>query len=275
MSTIGSYNFNSLATWEDYSILHKEAGNVGKENFVNCINRASTMIESYIGRKIKARKYWREVYRNVKEVCLSNRPLLAVDGIYDGFDLETGTGTATTSGSTTSLTDTARTEDNDFWNGADIEVQVVSGAPEISVVKDYNSTGDVFTLESYAPLSEAVATSDAYTLRLRKVSSYYTLNIETDVIDIDNARGLIRLNGEYPVLVIDYVAGYQQIPDDIKMAALMQARHLMQMASSAGATSGQIGSANLSKDRRNFYTHLVPEVADMLNHYRRLMRKLV
>jgi len=69
--------------------------------------------------------------------------------------------TATSAGTTTTTIDTARTEDDDYWNGAYISMLDGDNAGETKKITDFDAAADTITHEAF---SNAVASGDSYVI---------------------------------------------------------------------------------------------------------------
>lgn len=263
MARTVSLDAYSLLTFAELQAINGDLSKIGESVGNDLINKSTKVIESWAGRKIKARPYWKQIFRNQKTLFL-NTPIQHITGIWDSFQQIQTTGSATASGSTTSLTDTTTlSQAADYWNGASIQILTGTNVWDGSVVSDFAS--GVCTISP--AIDNAVASGDYYQLNLIDTSvgteiNYLTWN------NIDFERGIVELGGRYSVAVVDYYAGYNTIPDVVKHACALQVKAMILHMETGGFAAVSIDGKTLEQDKRNPFIHISPIAMSMLGSYK-------
>ena len=271
MSANVTIDSRALVSWDEYRNFLGKNSDVDEPNLGNTlINQATDLIETFLRRKVKARKYRNEIHRATDIIVVRQNPLIHWYSIYDGVDYKTTTGSATASGTTASLVGSALTEANDYWNGAVVSVETSTDVWEKANVNDFVASTDTLSWDSAEAFSTATQSGMAYRLSHQYTGNYTALS-QADIKDIDFESGIIRLWGTYGVLAVTYQAGWVTVPDDIKYACMLQIKAMDTARSMAGVQSAQFGGNTFTPFPDKTFKHIVPEAEALLHAYRRPM----
>ncbi len=268
MSTNITLQNNALVTLAEYNDFHEITTDSDNPSLTkDIINKASDLIEKHCMRKLKAQKIRHEVHRRTSSVELLQFPLISIEEVVNGFEILTASGTAS-GGSTTTLIDSVLSQVTDFWAGAQLQVEISAGVWERMEVDSFASGTGTLTVLSKDAFSEAPASGDAYRLTLRDTAAFTILD-DQDFNDIDYDDGTINFKGAWSQIVVTYFAGYSIVPVDLQRAAILQIKAMLGQRTTAGATVIAVAGASKQPDKRNAFTHIVPEALDLLALYRR------
>ena len=256
--TIDPYALVSAAEFRDY---FGESSSIPTDRRNLAINAVTQLFERYCGRNFISRKYWNHIVGDpTATIILPHTPILSIESIYDGFQLVRASGTAD-SGSVLTLVDNARTEDDDYWNGAELAVELSSGHWQRRNVDDFVASTDTLSVAARDAFAVAVATPMAYRLtQYVRLGSAYA---DYDIAEIDHAAGMVMLNGVGGDLIVNYIAGMYELPSDLKIAAFHVIEHLMQPGRDMSEVARQFAGKTKKVDG------VVANALEVLGNYRR------
>ncbi len=252
---------NALITADYYRDYKGGVSQGDQERLHNLINIVSDFIEAYCNRNFVAQKYWHEEHKG-QIIKLRHWPLLNLASIYSGADFESTTGSVD-SGSTTTMVDSNRTEADDYWNGASIQVETSSGTWEEATVTDFVASTDTIT---FSPaMSAAPASGESYRLALKKTSTHYLLT-DSDYIIQDVSAGMIKLKGSWPRLLVTYTGGYNTVPSDLKLACVWLVSEAFKPESQGGGPGSVF--RQISEREQELPAKSIVDSLSILNKYR-------
>lgn len=265
MAAAVTINPYALITADDIKDYIGSTSQADKDRQHFAINSVTAMIESFCGRKFKSRKHWNEIHRNVKEVVLRNYPILSIESVYDfDGDIITASGTVD-SGSTTTLVDNALTQADDYWNGAELSVEIATNLWEKRVVDDFVASSDTISVATNDAFTATTASKAYRLLQYERLGSAYTDN---EYMARDYDKGILYLGGSSSVIV-NYIGGYAQIPDDLKQAAVLLALEFLKPEKNAALVGVQLANVNRQFVQPGDAPDMVIKQAGMiLNRYR-------
>lgn len=238
---VGTYALTSLANLKEYLGITSSSDDTILEK---CIDRATARIETYCGRKIKARDHaeWRDG-APVQSMRLYQWPVISVSNVW------TGSCSALVVGSS-DATDTR----------ASISVRQEGGTPSVLLSRTTSAgitTASTLAFSTYpttSDLATAIAATAGFTCTLGKdmrsvqlrpraggdvvsnpqsvtlyaadIASEYTYDSDTSILSVDRSgfEYWAPSAGHFPegtkAILIEYRAGFETVPDDMEQCCL-------------------------------------------------------